>query len=83
MLAFTAADILFTLLFKEVAILEIKKNISATLKREMDKRGLNFMEFSTEQGIPRTTLQGYLKGISSPRTDTLEELAKKLGISPA
>lgn len=82
-LAFTAADILFTLLFKEVAILEIKKNISATLKREMDKRGLNFMEFSTELGIPRTTLQGYLKGTSSPRADTLEELAEKLGISPA
>lgn len=83
MLAFTAADILFTLLFKEVAILEIKKNISATLKREMDKRGLNFMEFSTELGIPRTTLQGYLKGTSSPRADTLEELAEKLGVSPA
>lgn len=63
--------------------MEIKETISATLKREMDKRGLNFMEFSTELGIPRTTLQGYLKGTSSPRADTLEELAKKLGISPA
>lgn len=83
MLAFTAADILFTLLFKKVAILEIKENIPATLKREMDKRGLTFMEFSTELGIPRTTLQGYLKGTSSPRADTLEELAKKMGISPA
>ncbi len=83
MLAFTAADILFTLLFKEVAILEIKENIAATLKREMDKRGVNFMEFSTELGIPRTTLQGYLKGTSSPRADSLEELASKLGLSPA
>lgn len=63
--------------------MEIKKNISATLKREMDKRGMNFMEFSTALGIPRTTLQGYLKGTSSPRTDSLEELANKLGISPA
>lgn len=83
MLAFTATDILFTLMFKEVAILEIKENISAALKREMDKRGLNFMEFSRELDIPRTTLQGYLKGTSSPRADTLEDLAKKLGISPA
>lgn len=63
--------------------MEIKKHISATLKREMEKRGLNFMEFSTELGIPRTTLQGYLKGTSSPRADSLEELADKLGISPA
>ena len=83
MLVFTVATILFTLLFKEVAILEIKENISATLKREMDKRRLSFMEFSTALGIPRSTLQGYLKGTSSPRADTLEELAKKLGISPA
>lgn len=63
--------------------MDIKKHISATLKREMEKRGLNFMEFSTELGIPRTTLQGYLKGTSSPQADSLEELADKLGISPA
>ncbi len=81
--AFTAAAVLFTLWFKEVAILEIKENIAATLKREMDKRGVNFMEFSTELGIPRTTLQGYLKGTSSPRADSLEDLAGKLGLSPA
>ena len=41
------------------------------------------MEFSSELGIPRSTLQGYLKGTSHPRVDSLEELAKKLGISPA
>lgn len=63
--------------------MEIKENISATLKREMDKRGLNFMEFAAELDVPRTTLRGYLKGTSSPRADSLEELAKKLDISPA
>lgn len=63
--------------------MEIKKHISAVLKREMDKRGLNFMEFSAELDIPRTTLQGYLKGTSSPRADSLEQLADKLGISLA
>lgn len=83
MLVFTASTLLLTLLYKEVAPMEIKKHIAATLKREMEKRGLNFMEFSTELGIPRTTLQGYLKGTSSPRADSLEELAGKLGISPA
>jgi len=63
--------------------LEIRNNISAALKSELDKRGLNATEFAKVLGIPRTTLRGYLKGTSSPRTDTLEELAKKLGISPA
>lgn len=63
--------------------MEIKKRISVVLKSEMEKRGLNFMEFSAELDIPRTTLQGYLKGTSSPRADSLEELADKLGISLA
>lgn len=37
--------------------MDIRENISATLKREKEKRGLTFMEFATELGIPRTTLQ--------------------------
>ena len=41
------------------------------------------MEFAKDLDIPRTTLYGYLKGTTSPRADSLEELAKKLGISPA
>ena len=63
--------------------MDIRENISATLKREKEKRGLTFMEFATELGIPRTTLQGYLKVTSHPRADSLEELAKKLDISLA
>ena len=63
--------------------MKIEKNISATLKKEMERRGRTLMEFSSELGIPRSTLQGYLKGTSHPRVDSLEELAKKLGISPA
>lgn len=58
----------------------IEKNIIATLKREMDKRGVNYVGLSAEIGIPRTTLHGYLKGTSHPRSDSLEELAEKLGI---
>ena len=63
--------------------MDINKNISAVLRRELDRRGLNFMEFAKDLDIPRTTLYGYLKGTTSPRADSLEELAKKLGISPA
>lgn len=63
--------------------MKIEKNITATLEREMGKRGMNYAKFSKEIGIPRTTLQGYLKGTSHPRTDSLEELADRLGLSPA
>ena len=59
----------------------IEKNIMATLKREMDKRGVNYAEFSAEINIPRTTLQGYLNDTSHPRADSMENLADKLGIS--
>ena len=71
------------LLFKEVASMSIEKNIMATLKREMDKRGVNYAKLSAEIDIPRTTLQGYLSGTSHPRADSMENLADKLGISVA
>lgn len=61
--------------------MELEKNIAAILKREMERRGMTFMEFSTELGIPRSTLQGYMKGTSHPRADSMETLADKLGIS--
>lgn len=63
--------------------MEIEKNIIATLEREMSKRGVNYVGLSAEIGIPRTTLHGYLKGTSHPRSDSLEELAEKLGITLA
>lgn len=63
--------------------MQIKENIAAVLKGKMEKLGKSTMEFSQELGIPRSTLQGYLNGTSSPRTDSLEELAEKLGIPPA
>lgn len=69
------------LLHEEVALMKIEKNISATLKKELDKRGVRFQEFAQELGIPRTTLMGYMKGASHPRADSLEYLAEKLGIS--
>ena len=63
--------------------MKIEKNIMATLKREMDKRGVNYVGLSAEIDIPRTTLQGYLNGTSHPRADSIENLADKLGISVA
>nr|WP_325302560.1 DUF6514 family protein [uncultured Dysosmobacter sp.] len=63
--------------------MEIEKNITATLEREMNKRGLNCVKLSEAIDFPRTTLQGYLKGTSHPRADSMEELASKLGLSVA
>lgn len=63
--------------------MKIEKNIMATLKREMDKRGVNYAELAAEIDVPRTTLQGYLNGTSHPRSDSMENLADKLGISVA
>lgn len=63
--------------------MNIDKNIAAKLKREMSKRGVNYAEFAEELGIPRTTMQGYVKGSSNLRADFMEEPANRLGISVA
>ena len=63
--------------------MQIEKNIAATLQRRMDEAGKTKLEFSRDLGIPRSTLQGYLRGEKGLRSDSIEELAKRLGISPA
>ena len=63
--------------------MQIEKNIAATLRRRMDEAGKTKLEFSRDLGIPRSTLQGYLRGEKGLRSDSIEELAKRLGMSPA
>lgn len=63
--------------------MEIEKNIATTLKHEMNKHGENLLALSERLNIPASTLQGYLKGMFSPRADTLEDIAHKLDITPA
>ena len=63
--------------------MQIEKNIAATLQRKMDEAGKTKLEFSKDLGIPRSTLQGYLRGDKGLRSDSIEELAKSLGMSPA
>lgn len=63
--------------------LKIAKNIAAILQRELRASGKTKLEFSQELGIPRSTLQGYLKGEACPRADSIETLAAGLSISPA
>ncbi len=63
--------------------MQIEKNIAATLQSKMRAAGKTKLEFSKELGIPRSTLQGYLKGDKCLRSDSIEELAKSLNISAA
>ena len=63
--------------------MQIEKNIAATLQRKMNAAGKTKLEFSKELGIPRSTFQEYLKGDKCLRSDSIEELAKSLSISPA
>ena len=63
--------------------MQIEKNIAATLQRRMDEAGKTKLEFSRDLGIPRSTLQGYLRGEKGLRSGSIEELAKRLGMSPA
>ena len=49
--------------------MQIEKNIAATLQRRMDEAGKTKLEFSRDLGIPRSTLQGYLRGEKGLRTD--------------
>lgn len=63
--------------------MQIEKNIAATLRKAMQEQGMTLMEFSTDMGIPRTTMQSYLNGDAAPRAGTLEFMAEHLGISVA
>ena len=63
--------------------MQIEKNIAATLQLKMEATGKTKLELFKELGIPRSTFQGYLKGDKSLRSDSIEELAKSLDISPA
>ena len=63
--------------------MQIEKNIAAMLQSKMKETGKTKLEFSKELGILRSTLQGYLKGDKCLRSDSIEEIAKRLDLSPA
>lgn len=63
--------------------MQIEKNIAATLRHRMEEEKKSKLEFSKELGIPRSTFQGYLKGENCLRSDSIEEIARGLNISPA
>lgn len=63
--------------------MQIEKDIAAILQNRLKASGKTKQKFSEELGIPRSTLQGYLKGNAGLRSDSIEELAKCLGLTPA
>ena len=63
--------------------MQIEKNIAAILQNRLKESGKTKLKFSEELGIPRSTLQGYLKGDKGLRSDSIEELANCLGPTPA
>ena len=58
----------------------IKEHISAAIRRYQRARVLSLREAARELDIPWTSLEGYANGQANPRADTLEVLAKRLGI---
>ena len=51
--------------------MQIEKNIAAMLQSKMKETGKTKLEFSKELGIPRSTLQVYLKGDKCLRSDSI------------
>ena len=60
----------------------IERNIASILQARMEAQHKTKSEFAAELGVPRSTLQGYLKWNRSLRSDSIEDLAAKLNISP-
>ena len=63
--------------------MKIQENIASTIRAVMRERELTITEAAEEFCISRTALQDYLKADSNPRSDTIEMLSQKLGVSLA
>ena len=61
----------------------ISKNIAAFLQRYREANHLSIAELSAELGIAKTAIVKYLNGDGNPRSDTVEMIAEKCGVSPA
>lgn len=62
--------------------MEIQKNISGAMRKKL-REYRNQEEFARELGVGRTTFQTCLAGTGNPNAETIELLAKGMGVSPA
>ena len=63
--------------------MDIQKNIAAAIRAAMEERQLSLTEFSKELGIGKSSLQAYLNCQQNMRSDTIELIAERMGITPA
>ena len=62
--------------------MEIQRNMSIILNMFRSRRKQSLSEFAEDLEISRSHLQALLAQKSSPRIDTVEHIANKLGIEP-
>lgn len=60
---------------------EAKKVVSENLKRFLASRNLSQIELSERLGIPKQTLNGYVKGTSLPTPGNTEKIAQFFNVS--
>lgn len=63
--------------------MSVNRNIAQNIHRYKQERHLSIAELSEELGIAKSAAVNYLNGTGNPRTDTLELLAEKCGMSAA
>ena len=63
--------------------MDIQKNIAAAMRAAMEESQLSLTEFSKELGIGKSSLQAYLNCQQNMRSDTIELIAERMGITPA
>lgn len=56
--------------------------MSFQLKRVMAERGLNITELAKLTGITNANISNMIHGKTSPNLDTIERIAKAIGIEP-
>ncbi len=63
--------------------MEIRANISETVKQFMREKNKTLAELSEELNIPLSSMKNYVNGATNLRADTIEMLAEKFEMTPA
>lgn len=61
----------------------LKQEVSRSLEKYMKLRRFSQVDLAAKTGIPKTTLNGYVKGTSLPTPGNTEKLAQALNVSKA
>lgn len=61
----------------------LQENMAEYIRKVMSREKKSFSEFSEELGISRNSLYGYSTGAGNPTLATLDQIARKMDVSPA